>query len=136
MPLEIPVFDVALARDGLDLTKAYEAGEGDGYDVHRVPILHADQLVAEQAGPRYGLGELNSAPMAWTTLWCWAAMRRTGIDVPEYPLCKARVISIDKVKDTEAPPVDPTRPGEGTPSPSPSPDIGPPSTSGSPPTTD
>ena len=115
MPLTLQVFDVAIARDGLDPDKALEAGEGSGYDVHRVTILHADMLVCEQAGPRYGLGELKSAPLAYTTLWCWAALRRMGIELPEFPLFKTRVLSVDKLKDET--PVDPTTPGPDTGSP-------------------
>jgi len=120
MPLQLRVFDVTLARDGLELEKAIEAGEGSGYDTHRVTILHADQLVAEQAGPRYGLAAMTTAPMAYATLWTWAALRRMGVDVPEFPPFKARVIALQKIPDTTTDPdpggelVDPTRPSPGT----------------------
>lgn len=110
MPLELQAYDVALARDGLDLDKAIDAGPGSGYDVHRVTVMHADQLVGEQAGPRYGLGALTDAPIAYSTLWCWAGLRRMGVEVPEFPLFKARVISVDRVKAAVADTVDPTIP--------------------------
>ena len=112
--MEFPTYDVAVARDGLDLDKALEAGEGDGYEVHRVVILHADQLVAEQAGPRYGLVKMTDQPMAYGTLWTWAALTRAGVGIPEFPLFKTRVLSMEKVTQT---PVDPTSPGPGTGSP-------------------
>lgn len=100
MPLSINRYDVALARDGLDLDKALDAGEGDGYDVHRVTVMHADQLVAEQAAPRVGLPPLsedNPSKQAWATLWCWCAMRRMQIAVPEFPPFKSRLIDISVV---------------------------------------
>lgn len=108
MPLEIPRFSIAVARDGyLDLEDALEAGPGVGYDTHTVAIMHADMLVAEQAGPRYGMGELTRDKLAYSTLWCWCALRRKRIDVPEFPLFKARVLSID-----EPPTTDPDAPEE------------------------
>ena len=112
MPLELYRFDVAVARDGLDPEKALEAGEGSGYDVHRVTVLHADQLVGEQAGPRYGIPKATDAPMAATTLWCWAALRRSGVEVPEFPLFKGRVLALSKVTSPNAAgdAVDPTTP--------------------------
>jgi hypothetical protein len=116
MGLELRRFAVSVARDGLDLDKAIEAGEGSGYDTHKVTILHADQLVAEQAGPRYGLTDMKAAPMAYATLWTWAALKRTGAEPPEFPLFKGRVIALEKITDTpEAGDlVDPTRPSPGT----------------------
>jgi hypothetical protein len=118
VPLDIPRFTVAVARDGyLDLDDALEAGPGVGYDVHAVAIMHADMLVAEQAGPRYGLGELKADKLAYSTLWCWAALRRKRIEVVEFPIFKARVLSIEEDKaagSDGAPPApeesaDPTR---------------------------
>lgn len=123
--MDIPRFDVYVAHDGIDLgdPMAVEKCLADGdYDRHRVTVLHPDQLLAEQAGPRYGLGtDLTGRPIDYTTLWCWAALTRTHVAVPEYPLWKQRVLSIDKVRDEEgADAVDPTGPGVGTGSPSPS----------------
>jgi hypothetical protein len=100
MPLNLNRYQVAVARDGLDLDKALEAGEGDGYDLYQVTVLHADQLVAEQAGPRYGLiglGEDNTQKMAWATLWVWCALRRMGVGVPEFPPFKGRVLDLESV---------------------------------------
>lgn len=128
MPLSLTRYDVAVARDGLDLDKALEAGEGDGYDVHRVTVLHADQLVAEQAAPRYAIGALDKdAPhkMTWATLWVWCALRRMRVPVPEFPIFKSRVIELgvitpDPDPDTDTGPTDelgPTVPGPDTGSP-------------------
>ena len=125
MPLELLRYDVAIAHDGLDLDKAIDAGEGDGYDVHRVTILHADQLVAEQAAPRYGLmalSEDNQQKMAWATLWVWCALRRMQVTVPEFPVFKGRVIDLDPVKPAPVPApqdaeLDPTGPPPDTGSP-------------------
>lgn len=107
MPIVVPTYEIAVALEGLDPTEAYAAGEPDGYTVHRVTVLHVDQLIGEQAGPRYGLGELKAAPLTYTTLWAWAALRRQGVTVPEFPLFKVRVLSIDEVKRDATEP-DPT----------------------------
>lgn len=110
MPLDLQSYDIHVARAGLDLDKAVAAGPGDGYDTHRVMVLHADRLVAEQAGPRYGLPkQISDAPQAWATLWCWVALRRMGVEVPEFPPFKTQVIDIDLVKAADAE-VDPTTP--------------------------
>jgi hypothetical protein len=115
MPLDLTAFDVYLADEGVTLEKAIETGE---YAIHRVTVVHADQLVAEQAGPRYGLRAMTDAPMAYATLWCWAALSRMGIPVPEFPLFKTRVLSVDKVKTPEGDvSLDPTTAGPGTGSP-------------------
>ena len=101
MPLELNRYDVALAHDGLELEKALEAGDPDGYQVHRVVVLHADQLVAEQAAPRYGiagLSEESTQKITWATLWCWCALKRMQVPVPEFPLFKGRLLSVDPVK--------------------------------------
>ena len=109
MPLDLKRYDVAVARNGLDLDKALEAGEGDGYDVHRVTVLHADQLVAEQAAPRFGidaLGPETTQKMTWATLWVWCALRRMRVEAPEFPVFKGRVLNLDPVnkpdQDTDA----------------------------------
>lgn len=113
--MDIPRFDVTVAREGLDLEKALDAGE---YDTYRAVILHADQLVAEQSGPRFALPPLDrGTSMVWATLWCYYALRRGGVDLPEFPLWKVRVISMDRVKDPEPEGVsegDPTRPDPDT----------------------
>lgn len=104
MPLQVNRYDVAIARDGLDLDKALDAGEGDGYDVHRVAVLHADQLVAEQAAPRYGVGALaedSPTKMTWATLWVWCGLRRMQVEVPEFPAFKRRVLDLSKVEDPQ-----------------------------------
>ena len=107
MPINVPRFTVALAAADVGLEEALDLGEPDGYTVHRVAIMHADQLLAEQAGPRYGLGDdMRKAPVAYTTLWCWAALRRLGVDVAEFPLFKTRVLSLDPIKDDDAAPAD------------------------------
>ena len=125
MPIVVPRFTVALAAPDIGLEEALDLGEPDGYTVHRVAVMHADQLLAEQAGPRYGLGDdMRKAPVAYTTLWAWAALRRIGVDVEEFPRFKARVLSLEAIKDGDAPApdtpddlaglLDPTRPEVGT----------------------
>lgn len=129
MPLNLTRYTVALAHDGLDLEKALEAGEGDGYDVHTVTVLHADQLVAEQAAPRYGVGGLygdDPRKMTWATLWVWCALTRQRVEVPPFPVFKARVLELEPIKgtepgepgdvdDVEARVLDPTDPAPDTP---------------------
>lgn len=103
MGLELKRYDIAVARDGLELDKALEAGEGSGYDTHRITVLHADQLVAEQAGPRYGLAPMsedNPQKIAWHTLWCHCALTRMRVEVPAFPLFKTRVLDVSAVADT------------------------------------
>jgi hypothetical protein len=126
MPLKLNRYTVAIARDGLDLDKAIEAGEGDGYDVYPVTVLHADQLVSEQAAPRYGVAPMDAESpqkITWMTLWVWCALRRMRVEVPEFPAFKPRVIEIQPIPDTpdttggEAPDVDPTEPDPDTASP-------------------
>jgi hypothetical protein len=125
MPLNLTRYDVAIARDGLDLDKALDAGEGDGYDVHRVAVLHADQLVAEQAAPRFGISALDTdtpQKMTWATLWVWCALRRMQVEVPEFPPFKKRVIDLTPVQPPGAdqppdPVLGPTGPGPDTGSP-------------------
>lgn len=124
MPLELKRYDVAVARDGLDLDKAIEAGEGNGYDVHRVTVLHADQLVAEQAAPRFGIAALEQdtpQKMTWATIWIWCALRRMQVEVPEFPAFKRQVIDLTPVKTAPDQPPDPelgpTGPGPDTGSP-------------------
>jgi hypothetical protein len=124
MPLNLNRYDVALARAGLDLDKALDAGEGDGYDVHRVTVLHADQLVAEQAAPRFGLGALGddtAHKMTWATLWVWCALRRMTVHVDEFPIFKGRVLDLEVVRTEpdleEAEAVNPTDPLPDTGSP-------------------
>ena len=107
MGLDLTRYEVAVAHDGLDLDKALDAGEGDGYDVHLVTVLHADQLVAEQAAPRYGIPPLDSEStqkMTWATLWCWCALKRMQVQVPEFPVFKGRLLSVDPfTPDPEVP---------------------------------
>ena len=129
MALTVKRYDVAVARDGLDLDKALDAGEGDGYDVHRVAVLHADQLVAEQAAPRYGIASLSEdspAKMTWATLWVYCGLRRMQVEVEEFPIWKRRVLDLTPVKDPddtaagpapEDPVLGPTVPGPDTGSP-------------------
>jgi hypothetical protein len=116
--LQIQVMDVAVAREGLELDKALEAGEGTGYDVHRVTVMHADQLVAEKAGRTFGMASLKDEPIGYMTLWAWAALRRTdAAAVPAFPIWKARVIEIEAVDDDQEATgaADPTTPGPDTP---------------------
>lgn len=120
MSLALTRYSVAVANDGLDLDKALEAGEPDGYQVHTVTVLHADQLVAEQAAPRYGLpplGEESTQKMTWATLWCWCGLRRMQITVPEFPVFKGRLLNLDPIKEVPED-LDPTGPTD------PPPDIG------------
>jgi hypothetical protein len=122
VPLELPRYDVAIARDGLDLDKAIEAGEGNGYDVHRVTVLHADQLVAEQAAPRFGITALEQdtpQKMTWATLWVWCALKRMQVDVPEFPPFKRQLIQLAPIKGAQPdqppdPELGPTGPGPDT----------------------
>jgi len=124
MPLELTRYDVAVARDGLELEKAIEAGEGDGYDVYLVTVLHADQLVAEQAAPRFGIGALDQdtpQKMTWATLWVWCALKRMQVPVPEFPPFKRQLIKMTPVRPEPDQPPDPelgpTGPGPDTGSP-------------------
>jgi hypothetical protein len=136
MPLDLTRYAVAVARNGLELDKALEAGEGDGYDIHSVTVLHADQLVAEQAAPRYGVAAMdadNPQRMTWATLWVWCALRRMTVAVPEFPVFKGRVISLDIQANQEGEAPDllgPTGLVPDTDSPSSSQENGPPWTTG------
>lgn len=64
--MELPKFTV-LVRDADE-----HAAE------HVVTIRHGDQLRAELEGPRLRLPALDDAPIAYMTLWCWAALVRSG----------------------------------------------------------
>ncbi len=115
MPLDLDRYDVAVALPGLDAEKALEAGEGEGYDLHRVTVLHADQLVSEQTSHRFGIGKMTANPITYATLWCWHALQRQGFDVGDWPTFKQRVLSVEKVDDRpEGSPVDPTTPDPDT----------------------
>jgi hypothetical protein len=113
MPITVPHYNVTVARSD-DIETAMDTGDVEEFK--RVPILHADQVVAEQSGPRYGLGtDLRAAPMQYTTLWVWCALRRRGLEVVDFPLWKQRVIALDQDDaDQDGDPVDPTTPGRGT----------------------
>jgi len=111
--MQLRSYDVTVARDDLTAAEAVDLGPELGYDTHRVTVLHADQLVAEQAGPRYGLQAMTAQPMTWATLWCWTALQRSGVSVPEFPLFKTRVLDLELVKDPqgeEGMPLDPMTP--------------------------
>jgi hypothetical protein len=116
--LELPIYDVFLAPVGVS---AAEVAEGHDYDVHRVVVLHADQLRAEITGARVtGVARLTDAPMTYTTLWCWLALTRTHPEAAgkTFDDFKARVVHLKK-NDEETETVDPTRPGALMPSDSP-----------------
>lgn len=114
--ITIPHYTIVIADTEGDLEAALDTG---AYTEHkRVGILHADQVTAEQMGARLGLGsDLRAAPMSYTTLWAWCALRRRGVDVPEFPLFKQRVIALEQDDDDDAPdgePLDPTVPDPGS----------------------
>lgn len=118
--MQLRAYDVTMARDGLDPAEAVDLGPDLGYTTHRVTVIHADQLVAEQAGPRYGLAAMTDQPLAWATLWCWVALRRQGVEVPEFPPFKQRILELELVKTPEGEggmPLDPTTPDPVTVSP-------------------
>lgn len=93
--------------------------------VHTVEIRPADQMVAEQAGLRFGLGPMKQAPMTYTHVWMWAAMRRLGLYDGEWPSFQADVIAAEPTQETSAglkdpeemPTLDPTTAGPSTASP-------------------
>ena len=99
MKLDIKVLDVAIARDGLELEKALEAGEGTGYDVHRVTVFHADQVFAEREARKYGIAGLSEDPIASMTLWCWVALKRHDAQIAPFPLWKNRSMDVQEVTD-------------------------------------
>lgn len=124
MPLHLPQYDVLIEHHLPDLP--------DSITQHRLTILHADQLHAEQSAPRYGVHDLRRQPLEWSTIVCWSAARRTGVFAGEYPEFRAACQLLQPVEDDE--PLDPTQPEDGTHSPSSSPASTAASTSGSAPT--
>jgi len=112
MGLQLLTYDIYVARDGLELSKAVEAGEGSGYDVHRFQIMHADLLVAEKNGTKYAATQASGT--RFSTFVAWIALKRMGVEVPDFPLFGDRVITMDdlnKPKDKkQATQVDPTTP--------------------------
>jgi hypothetical protein len=116
--LDVQVLEVAVAREGLELEKALEAGEGTGYDVHRVTVMHADQLVAEKSARQFAMSGLREEPIGYMTLWAWAALRRRNTpDLPPFPVWKSRVLAVEKIEDDEEADadLDPTTPVVDTP---------------------
>ena len=92
--------------------------------VHTVEIRPTDQIVGEQTGVRFGMGAMKDAPMAYTHLWIWAAMVRTGLYAGDWPAFRADLVAIEKVRtpedddpDEDGPVVDPTVAGPSTDSP-------------------
>lgn len=105
MPMKRPVFDVYLAGHDEPL---------------RVEISHADMLVAEQSAPRYSIpASVDAAPMTWSTLWIWHALRRRGEYSGEWPAFKLQDCEgFEEPKGTEGgEDVDPTQPAAPTDSP-------------------
>lgn len=101
----IPAYDVILETP-------------DGRTTHRLEILHADQLHAEQAAPRHGVVDRRQQGMEYATLLAWSAARRTGVFSGEYPEFRGQVLLLQAVEDEELVPVDPTIPARGAGSPS------------------
>jgi hypothetical protein len=106
--LTIPAYDVILDTPA-------------GRTTHRLEVLHADQLHAEQAGPRHGLVDRRQQGMEFATLLAWSSARRTGVFPGEYPEFRAQCLLLQAVEEEELTTVDPTNPGPGPGSPSASP---------------
>ena len=120
--MEIPTFDVAVALDGLDPDRAAEAGEGDGYKVHRVIVLGPDQMAAERMARKLGFrsagrdGEHGETlALSLTYLFVFLVLHRQGVLPGEWPTEKSRLLSLEKVEPPAT--VDPTRTTPDTPSP-------------------
>lgn len=101
MPLELPRYTVYL-------------GDPDQPTEHTATVVGADQMLAEQAAPRYGITDLGSRPMTLTYLWCWAALKRTGDYADDWTSFQQSVLSVD---EPETVAVDPTPRDHGTGSP-------------------
>jgi hypothetical protein len=118
--VEIPTFDVAVALEGMDPDRAAEAGEGDGYKVHRVIVLGPDQMAAERMarklGFRSGSGDASETlALSLTYLFVFLVLHRQGVLPGEWPTEKGRLLSLEKIDPPAT--VDPTRPTPDTPSP-------------------
>jgi hypothetical protein len=114
MDLELPIFEVFIAPPGTDAETAIDTGS---YELHRVTVLHADQLRAEITGARLtGVQRVTDAPMTYTTLWCWLAMGRNDKDLagPSFEDFRSRVVQVRKAEENVT--VDPTHPGVPMPS--------------------
>lgn len=85
----------------------------------KVSVIHPDRLRAEQVAARIGgLPEMKAAPLTFTTLWCWAALKRTGqIDVDARTFLDDVCLGVEKDPDESAADVDPTQRAQGTDSP-------------------
>lgn len=97
MSIILPAYDVLLDAAG-------ETVE------HRLTVLHADQLHAEQATPRLGVHDLRQQPLEWSTIVAWSAARRQGVFGGEYPEFRAACLHLEPVDEDELQPVDPTTP--------------------------
>lgn len=99
-----------------------------------VECINPDFLRIESAAPKFGLAlDPKGAPMTYMSALGWAALKRTGDYLGEWPEFKAACLDLEVVKEGDE--VDPTTEGRGTPSPSPSPSTTGTPGSGSPSTT-
>lgn len=78
-------------------------------DHERVQVRWADQLLAEREGPRHGI--TDKLPLALTTYWVWAALKRDGHPVGEFQaFYQDADLDVEPIKD-----VDPVPPSEPAP---------------------
>lgn len=72
--------------------------------VHRVEILHGDQLRAELEAPRHGIAvDPRVQPNHTTTLWVWAALVRTGVVTVGFQDFKQDLVVLGKAEAADAP---------------------------------
>lgn len=98
---------------------------------HRITVLHADRLTAEQRATENGIPHDGSHPQSFTALVIWNALRRTGVHNQPFQDFLPRILDTDQVEEPKtddhleglADPTQPTAPEE-PPSESPSPSPG------------
>lgn len=119
MPLQRIYFDVYVAPLDADGQPDFDA---EPIAFEHLEIRHGDTLRAELEANRRNTPGANKAPMNGASLWCWAALQRTGLLECKYAEFKERAISVQGVKGAGgAIQVDPTQPAAPTGSPSSSP---------------
>lgn len=95
------VYDVALNPESFDPLTSDPFDE-TGVTVHRVTVIHADQMLGEREAMRRGI--TTEQPQNMTSVIVWCAMRRAGLFTGTYEEFRdARLLDIGN----------PDRPGEG-----------------------